>query len=107
MSRAILFFILIVFTLAAGGTHKLVDNFNSASDEISSVQEIVEAGIKNCCDSESAEQDVEKPRCLGDNCLSAVSVLYTPEFRRVKIDIIPEQYLGYVDQYRFLRPPIA
>ncbi|MEO1141366.1 MAG: hypothetical protein AAFW66_03355 [Pseudomonadota bacterium] len=108
MIRAVLVMVIVAFALAAGGVNKLVENYNDrATLEIAASQDVIKAGIEQCCDGESEESDFENPRCLGDNCISTISALSSPQGYGNKIRLTLAQDIGTLEPNRFLRPPIS
>lgn len=107
MARVLMFFLLLAFTFASGGVHKLVHLQDQSEIQISSTHDVVKAGVEKCCDAANDETGIEKPRCLGDNCVSSIAGLAQPDDFSSVIRRYSAEALGNVDLNRFLRPPIA
>ena len=107
MMKCIATVLVIVFMFASSGLHKLVDYSADTSTHISFSQDVESSKFDTCCDHDDAHSELEKPRCLGDNCLSYSSVLSVPEAIWVRMDIVYVPSLPETEMNEFLRPPIT
>ena len=107
MSRSILAIVVFAFALASSGLHKLAYQTPHSNYEIVSVEQSIEVIIEHCCDSEEEGSDIDKPRCLADNCLFAMADIGSHDGHLQKIGWIWNVSLETTSLNQFLRPPIV
>ena len=107
MFRTILAVIVFAFTLAVSGAHKLAYNSDIAHADTAQMEQMVHAKTGHCCDSHSEKSEVEKPRCLADNCLFSTASIAAPFGHQEKLRFATVRPLLKPNPAAFLRPPIV
>ena len=107
MSRTFLAIVVFAFTLAVSGAHKLAHDSNMPHADTAQLEQIVDAQTAHCCDTDQEKSEVEKPRCLADNCLFSSASIETPFGQREKLRFATVRSLVKANPSAFLRPPIV
>lgn len=106
MRRLIIVTLLFVFTLAAGGLHKLAFHEMPPSQSLTALEVALDDSKAVCCGEDTKTIDVEKPRCLGDNCIHQIAGMNAPLGHGDPIRLILTHAFEGSDPGQFLRPPI-
>jgi len=107
MFRTILAIIVFAFTLAVSGAHKLAHDSDIAHSDTAQMEQMVHTETGHCCDSNPEKSEVEKPRCLADNCLFSTASIAAPFGHQEKLRFATVRPLLKPNPAAFLRPPIV
>lgn len=107
MTRVLFAILILAFAHAATGMHKLLTFDQQRPIAVSVEDSVLKADLKECCATEKDRPEIEKPRCLGDNCLSSPPSVQSLNNICEKIRLSPEQILFAIALSDMLRPPIV
>lgn len=108
MRYVLTIFVFFAFTIGASGFAKSMEAHNSLNKTSMQVlQTMPHESLTKCCSGEEDTSETQKPRCMGDVCITLPSTSVKLLGIGNKLHILETLYHGTHLHTAFLRPPIA